>query len=213
LLNIAVKKERNLNIEKYYDKMQQEILKAFITLFVIINPIGNLTVFIGLSKGMHAERRKKIVNEILFVASILLFAFLFFGMYIFDFFGIGLDTFQIGGGIILLIIAISYLLDIHTGIHKHKDISAVPMGTPLLIGPGTITSTLILVNEFGVLITFIAAVFALLAVWLILRFSGRIYRLIGAHWAMVASRIMGLVLAAISVEFIKTGVISVIRSI
>jgi multiple antibiotic resistance protein len=193
--------------------MQQEILKAFITLFVIINPIGNLTVFIGLSKGMHAERRKKIVNEILFVASILLFAFLFFGMYIFDFFGIGLDTFQIGGGIILLIIAISYLLDIHTGIHKHKDISAVPMGTPLLIGPGTITSTLILVNEFGVLITFIAAVFALLAVWLILRFSGRIYRLIGAHWAMVASRIMGLVLAAISVEFIKTGVISVIRSI
>ncbi len=193
--------------------MQQEILKAFITLFVIINPIGNLTVFIGLSKGMHAERRKKIVNEILFVASILLFAFLFFGAYIFDFFNIGLDTFQIGGGIILLIIAISYLLDIHTGIHKHEDISAVPMGTPLLIGPGTITSTLILVNEFGVLITFIAAVFALLVVWLILRFSGEIYRLMGAHWSMVASRIMGLVLAAISVEFIKSGVISVIRSI
>jgi len=193
--------------------MEQEILKAFITLFVIINPIGNLTVFIGLSKGMDAKKRKQIVNEILFVASILLFAFLFFGMYIFRFFNIGLDTFQIGGGIILLIIAISYLLDIHTGIHKHKDISAVPMGTPLLIGPGTITSTLILVNEFGVFITFVAAIFALLSVWLILRFSGQIYRLIGAHWSMVASRIMGLVLAAISVEFIKTGIISVIRSI
>jgi len=193
--------------------MRQEILKAFITLFVIINPIGNLTVFIGLSKGMDAHRRKKIVNEILFVAAILLFAFLFFGTYIFSFFNIGLDTFQIGGGIILLIIAISYLLDIHTGIHGHKDISAVPMGTPLLIGPGTITSTLILVNEFGILITFIAAVMALLGVWLILRFSGQIYRLIGPHWSMVASRIMGLVLAAISVEFIKSGIISVVRSI
>jgi len=193
--------------------MYHEILKSVITLFVIINPIGNLTVFIGLSKGMDTKRRIKIVNEILFVASILLFAFLFFGMYIFDFFGIGLDTFQIGGGIILLIIAITYLLDIQTGIHKHKDISAVPMGTPLLIGPGTITSTLILVSEYGILITFIAAVLALLAVWFILRFSGRIYKLIGAHWAMVASRIMGLVLAAISVEFIKSGVLSVIRSI
>ena len=193
--------------------MQQEILKAFITLFVIINPIGNLTVFIGLSKGMDAKKRVKIVNQILFVASILLFIFLFFGVYIFKIFGIGLDTFQIGGGIILLIIAISYLLDIHTGIHGHRDISAVPMGTPLLIGPGAITSTLILVNQFGILITFIAAVFALFAVWLILRFSGQIYKLIGTHWAMVASRIMGLILAAISVEFIKMGVISVVRSI
>ena len=193
--------------------MQQEILKAFLTLFVIINPLGNLTVFIGLSKGMDTKKRIKIVNDILFVASILLFAFLFFGMYIFKFFNIGLDTFQIGGGIILLIIAISYLLDIHTGIHKHQDISAVPMGTPLLIGPGTITSTLILVNEYGVFITFVAAIFALLCVWLILRFSGQIYKLIGAHWAMVASRIMGLILAAISVEFIKSGIISVVRSI
>ncbi|MBW2974883.1 MarC family protein [Candidatus Woesearchaeota archaeon] len=193
--------------------MHQEILKSFVTLFVIINPIGNLTVFIGLSKGMDTRRRKSIVNEILLVASILLFLFLFFGHYIFKIFGIGLDSFEIGGGIILLIIAIMYLLDIHTGIHKHRDISAVPMGTPLLIGPGTITSTLILVNEFGVVITSIGAVFALLSVWLILMFSGRIYKLIGAHWAMVASRIMGLVLAAISVEFIKSGVISVIRSI
>lgn len=193
--------------------MQQEILKSFITLFVIINPIGNLTVFIGLSKGMDAKKRRKIVNEILFVAAILLFAFLFFGTYIFKFFNIGLDTFQIGGGIILLIIAITYLLDIHTGIHGHKDISAVPMGTPLLIGPGTITSTLILVNEFGILITFIAAVLALLAVWLVLRFSGKIYKLIGPHWAMVTSRIMGLVLAAIAVEFIKSGIISVVRSV
>jgi|TARA_Y100000310_G_scaffold136351_1_gene135215 multiple antibiotic resistance protein len=193
--------------------MYQEILKSFITLFVIINPIGNLTVFIGLSKKMNAKRRVKIVNDILFVAAILLFAFLFFGTAIFNFFGIGLDTFQIGGGIILLIIAIMYLLDIHSGIHKHTDISAVPMGTPLLIGPGTITSTLILVNQFGVLITFIAAVFALLGVWLILRFSGQIYRLIGPHWSMVASRIMGLVLAAISVEFIKSGILSVVASV
>lgn len=193
--------------------MYHEILKSFITLFVIINPIGNLTIFIGLSRGMDAKRRLKIVNQILFVASILLFLFLFFGEYIFNFFGIGLDSFEIGGGIVLLIIAITYLLDIHTGIHKHRDISAVPMGTPLLIGPGAITSTLILVNEFGVIITFIAAIFALLAVWILLRFSANIYNLLGAHWSMITSRIMGLILAAIAVEFIKTGVVSVIRSL
>jgi len=193
--------------------MYQEILKAFITLFVIINPIGNLTVFIGLSKGVDAKKKLEMVNQILVVATILLLAFLFFGTYIFNFFGIGLDSFVIGGGIILLIIAVTYLLDIQTGIHKSKDISAVPMGTPLLIGPGTITSTLILVNEFGVLITFIAAVLALSCVWIILRFSGKIYNLIGTHWSMAISRIMGLILAAIAVEFIKEGVVGIVSGI
>lgn len=193
--------------------MYHEIIKAFVTLFVIINPIGNLIVFIGLSKRVDAKKRLDVVNQILFVASILLFAFLFFGTYIFKFFNIGLDTFEIAGGIILLIIAIMYLLDIHIGIHRNRDISAVPMGTPLLIGPGTITSTLILVNGYGILITFIGAVFALLSVWLVLIFSGRIYNLIGTHWSMILSRIMGLILAAIAVEFIKTGIVGVVRSI
>ncbi|MBW2989933.1 MarC family protein [Candidatus Woesearchaeota archaeon] len=193
--------------------MQQEVLKVFVTLFVIINPIGNLTVFIGLSKGMDSKKRIKIADEILLVASILLFIFLFLGQYIFTFFGIGLDSFEIGGGIVLFIISVMYLLDIHTGIHKYKDISAVPMGTPLLIGPGAITSILILTSQFGIIPTSIGAILALLAVWLTFRFSGGIYGLIGAHWAIVASRIMGLILAAISIEFIKSGIIRAMASV
>ncbi|HZX44742.1 MAG TPA: MarC family protein [Candidatus Nanoarchaeia archaeon] len=182
-----------------------EILKCFITLFVIINPIGNLTIFIGLSKGMDNRRIFKAVNDILFVACILLFSFIFFGEYIFNFFGIGLDSFQIGGGIVLLIIAITYLLGIHRRTQHDNDIS-IPMGTPLMIGPGTITSALILVNQYGTLATFMGAAMALTAIWIVLRYSSTIYRLMGTHWTMVASRIMGLILVAISVEFIKDGI-------
>ena len=75
-----------------------------------------------------------------------------------------------------------------------------------MIGPGTITSALILVNQYGTLATFMGAAMALTAIWIVLRYSSTIYRLMGTHWTMVASRIMGLILVAISVEFIKDGI-------
>jgi len=185
-----------------------EILKSFLVLFVIINPIGNLTIFIGLSHGMSIRKRIRVVNQALIIATILLFIFLFFGVRIFNFFSIGLDSFQIAGGIILLIMAVIYVLDIHTR-NKHKgeqDLAAVPMSTPLLIGPGTITSTIILVSQYGLWITFIAAILALLCVWIIFSFSTKLYKFLGPHWSIVISRIMGLILAAIAVEFIKNGI-------
>jgi len=86
--------------------MYDEVVKAFITLFVIINPIGNLTIFIGLSRGLSAKKRVKIVNQALSIATILLILFLFLGLQIFAFFGINVESFEIAGGIILLLIAI-----------------------------------------------------------------------------------------------------------
>jgi multiple antibiotic resistance protein len=189
-----------------------EILRSFIILFVVINPIGNLTIFIGLAKGISSEKRLYIVNHTMFIASILLFVFLFFGLQIFELFKISLSSFMIAGGIILLLIAIIYVLDIHTRKHPgvENNLAAVPMATPLLIGPGVITSTIILVNENGVFITLVAAILALLSVWFLLRFSNRLYKFLGAQWSGVLSRVMGLILAAIAIEFIKDGMLSII---
>ena len=193
--------------------MFEDIVKSFITLFVIINPIGNLTIFIGLSQGLSAKKRIKIVNQALSIATVLLFIFLFFGLQIFNFFGINVESFEIAGGIILLLIAIVYVLDIHTRKNKStdEDIAAVPMSTPLLIGPGTITSVIILVNQFGVIVTLLAAMPALLCTWIIMRFSNKIYKTIGAHWSLVISRIMGLILAAIAIEFIREGIVNIVK--
>lgn len=191
------------------------ILKSFIALFVIINPIGNLTIFIGLAKGLDAKKRTDIVNRSMWIASVLLVFFILVGSSVFRLFNIGMDSFMIGGGILLLLIAIIYVLDIHTNKDPNieNDIAAVPMATPFLIGPGTITSAVLLVSQYGILLPLIGAAGALVAVWLILRFSNQLYKFMGPHWASILSRVMGLFVAAIAIEFIKGGVLSILRTI
>jgi multiple antibiotic resistance protein len=190
------------------------ILEAFITLFVIMDPIGNLPLIINLTKGMPLKEVKKNIDRAIFVAAVLLFVFLFLGLRIFDFFGINLDSFQIAGGIILLIIGIMYVFGSSLKYVKHHgaDLS-VPIGTPLLTGPGVITTTVILVKENGTLVTVIAAFLTLLATWLILINSSKLYKILGEHWTNVISRIMGIVLAAIAVKFITNGILNIMETL
>jgi len=87
---------------------------------------------------------------------------------------------------------------------------SVPIGTPLLTGPGVITSTIILVKDNGVFITVIAALLTLTATWLVLMFATKLYKILGEHWITIISRVMGIIVAAIAVEFISQGVLSII---
>lgn len=191
--------------------MIDELLKSFITLFVIINPIGNVIIFMGLSHNISVKKRESAINQILIISTVLLFVFLFFGIKIFDFFSISISSFQIAGGIILLLMGVIYVLGVHI---RHQSIdneglAVVPMSTPLLIGPGTITSAVLLVSQYGIWVVFISAVLVLSIVWLAFRFSTKLYRFMGSRWLIVTSRIMGLILASIAVEFIKKGLVGI----
>lgn len=187
------------------------ILEAFITLFVIMDPVGNLPIIMGLTKGMPIKEVKKNVDRAIFVAGVLLFVFLFLGIRIFNFFGINLNSFQIAGGIVLLIMGIMYVFGASFKfVRAHSNDLSVPIGTPLLTGPGVITTTIILVKENGTFETVIAAFFTLLATWLILINGSRLYKVLGEHWTNVISRVMGIVLAAIAVEFITRGIMNII---
>ena len=189
----------------------ERIIEAFITLFVIMDPVGNLPLFISLTKGMPAIEIKRNIDRSVFVAGVLLLVFLFFGLQIFDFFGINLNSFQIAGGIILLILGILYVFGASLKyVKSHSADLSVPVGTPLLTGPGVIMTTIILVKENGTLVTVVAAFLTLLATWLILMNSAKIYKILGEHWTNVISRVMGIVLAAIAVEFITKGVLNII---
>ncbi len=186
------------------------LVEAFIALFVIMDPIGNLPIFINLTKGDPIKEVKKNIDRAIFVAGVLLFLFLFLGLQIFDLFGINLNSFQIAGGIILLIIGILYVFGMPLRFVKsHNADLSVPIGTPLLTGPGVITTTIILVKENGTLVTVIAAFLTLLATWLILVHSLKLYKILGEHWSNVISRSMGIVLAAIAVEFIAKGIVNI----
>lgn len=189
------------------------LLESFVTLFVIMDPIGGIPLFISLTKGMPLKEIRKNVDRAVFVAGFLLFAFLFFGLRIFDFFGIDLDSFQIAGGILLLIIGIMYVFGISFKLSKSANMDlSVPIGTPLLTGPGVITTTIILVKENGTFVTVIAAFLTLLATWVILMNSLKIYRILGEHWTKIVSRVMGIILAAIAVEFIAKGALNKIAA-
>ena len=187
------------------------LLEAFITLFVIMDPIGNLSLFMSMTKGMPNSEIKRNIDRSGFVAGLLLYTFLFLGLRIFNFFKINSHSFEIAGGIILLIMGISYVFGLSLNHSKSRtaDLS-VPVGTPLLTGPGVIATTMILVSEQGTLITVVAAFLSLLATWLILMNSSRIYKILGDHWTNVISRVMGIILAAIAVKFITQGVLSVV---
>ena len=188
-----------------------DILEAFIALFVIMDPIGNLPLFISLTKGMPKNEVRKNVERATIVAGLLLFLFLFFGLKIFDFLGIDLNSFQIAGGIILLIIGVLYVFGLsHKYVKAHGSDLSVPVGTPLLTGPGVIMTTLILVNEKGTLVTVIAAFLTLLATWFVLMYSSNLYKVLGEHWTNIISRIMGIILAAIAVKFITHGILNII---
>ncbi len=189
------------------------ILKAFIALFVIMDPIGNISILMLLTKGMPIKEIKKNIYNSIILAGILLFIFLFFGVKIFEFFNISLNSLQIAGGIILLIISIFYVLGRPLKHIKSEgnDLS-VPIGTPLLTGPGVITTTMILVKSEGTFTTFIAVCLTLVATFLILINSINIYKILGSHWINVISRVMGIILASIAVEFILKGIVNSISA-
>src|SRR3989344_470425 len=144
----------------------EKLLEAFITLFVIMDPIGNLPILASLTKGRPLAEIRKNINSSVFVAGLLLFVFLFFGLEILDFFNINLNSFQIAGGIILLILGILSVFGIMNKFAKaHGSDLSVPIGTPLLTGPGVITTTIILVKETGIYTAAAAAILTLAVTW------------------------------------------------
>jgi len=180
------------------------LVKSFIMLFVIMDPPGNVPVFLAITKDMSEERRKKEFREAIIVAAVLLFVFAFLGRLILEALGISIESFMIAGGILLLFTA----LDLMRGEKRYVrggDVGAVPMGTPLLAGPGAIT-TVMIIQSWGFSIVLFAIVSAIVATKIILDFSLQIYNILGEEGSEVLSRVMGIIVAAIAIEFIRKGV-------
>lgn len=189
-------------------------LEVFIPMFVVMDPFGVIPFFIMLTKGLPNNEVRKCVNNAIFVAGFLLLLFLFFGLEIFRIFGIGLTSFQIAGGLLLLIMGILYVLGINPRFEKNHiaDVS-VPIGIPLLTGPGVITTTIILSNQYGTFMTFLAACLTLFLSWVVLVNSSKIHKVLGHQWINVISKVMGIILAAIAVGYIKDGIVAIVRSL
>ncbi len=187
------------------DQLLPGFLHAFVTLLVIMDPFGGLPVFMTLTRDYDDARTKKSAHRAVTVSFILMTIFLFIGNPILHFFGISLFSFQVGGGLILLVIGIAYVLDITWGRDRDysKDI-IIPMATPLIAGPGAITALILLVKDYGYWIPLMGVVAVLFIFWVALYNAKFIKRFIGFQGLEILSRIMGLILVALAIEMIRS---------
>jgi len=176
-----------------------------IALFAVLDPIGNVPIFIGLTSDLSEEKRRSVFNATGITAFILLLAFTLLGQYILELFAISVDSFMVAGGILLLVISVRILLEGWRSPSKTR-IGVVPLACPLLVGPGAITTSLILVRTVGFIVTLIAVVVNIVIVWVTLRFIGRIYKLLGETGSEIIASITAIIVAAIAVEYIARGV-------
>ncbi|MDH7510823.1 MAG: MarC family protein [Methanolinea sp.] len=188
------------------------LLYAFSALFVILDPILSVPIFASMTRGQSSAEISKQAVIAVAVAGFLLYIFLFFNFFIFDILGISLPSFQVAGGFLLFILGMQMALGIDIGRPRDRSPSAagVIIGTPLLCGPGAITTVILLVNEMGVLIPAAAIALSLGATWIILRFSAEIQRLLGDCVTEIMARVLGMLVAAIAVKIIADGIIGLV---
>lgn len=179
-----------------------------------MDPLPSAVYFLGISKRFSEKEKREAINFATFIAGFILVLFLIIGTLLLSILGITISSFQIAGGLILLLISIKYALGSFLTREElvTKDTSIIIIGVPLITGPGVLTTTIIMVGTYGHLLTFIGAMVALLVVWLILKCSRLIYSLMGERWIEIFSRLMGMLLVAIAVEFIKRGVLSILSN-
>ena len=185
---------------------------VFVTLFVIMDPLGNIPLFLGLTGGRTNRTRAKLAGQAVLVSLFVITLFAIVGQQILHFLGIGIPALQGAGGLLLLIVALELLTDRADEPSEVRDVNValVPLGTPLLAGPGAIVATIVFVQQADGLadVTAIAAgiVGIHLAVYLSLRFSVGISRVIRESGIVLLTRIAGLLLSAIAVQLVADSV-------
>lgn len=193
-------------------------LTSFVTLFVIIDPIALAPLFVALTQGMDAAHRRVVAVRACVIATLLLALFGLLGDKILAVIGISMPAFRISGGILLFVTALDMLFERRTqrreGQHAdpHHDPSVFPLATPLLAGPGAFTTMILLVNNtpatgpahtlaiLGVMLTVVAASFLMFLA------APLIERALGRTGIIVITRLLGMLLAALSVQFVLDGI-------
>ena len=188
--------------------MRTFFLEVFVTMFVIIDPIGNVPVFLTLTRSK--PHRGRLALQAVGAAGALILAFGLFGQQILTYLGISISSLQVAGGLLLILLAIQQLRgEIHEADAKH-NVAFVPLATPLLAGPGAIAAIMVFFRTAGsaaerwVLVGALAAVLAI--TWLALWMSEWIRKLLRDTGIEFLTRVMGLLLAAIAVQLVAEGV-------
>lgn len=189
---------------------------SFIPIFVAVDSIGNVPIFLSLIDGMSKRERQKIIIDSVVTATVVAILFMLIGKWVFKIIGITISDFQIAGGILLFVISARLLLPgaSKTKLYssEDKDIGVFPLGTPLITGPAVLTTTLMMLDSYGPFYTFLSLILNMLFVWVTLVKSDTIMKFMGEHGIRAFSKIMYILLASIGVMIVRYGIMGVMKS-
>jgi multiple antibiotic resistance protein len=188
------------------------MVEVFVTLFVIMDPVGTVPIFLSLTSGRSPATARRAAWQAVAVSFLVISLFAFFGQAILDYLHISLPALQCAGGLLLLLVALELLTgkedDYSAG--SQGNVALVPLGTPLLAGPGAIVATMVFTRQIDDSGDFLAVALGVIGVhvvlWLSMRFSLPILRLIRESGVLLVTRIAGLLLSAIAVQMVADAV-------
>ncbi len=179
---------------------------TFVPLFIVLDALGTVPFLVAINEGMSKHEQRKTVNISVVTAAVVGLIFLFFGQAILWAMNISVGAFAVAGGIVLLVLSIRYMITGHmVDAVKEEMMAVVPLGTPLLAGPATITTLLLLYNKYPLPMVLISYVLNILICWVIFLAGNRIMRLLGQGGIKAISKVFSLLLAAIAVSMVING--------
>jgi multiple antibiotic resistance protein len=219
--------ELELRIERDPRMPVDYLVSAFVTLLLVVDPVGLAPTFLAVTHGLPAQARKRIGLRASIIAGLILFGTALVGDWLLHQLGIGVPAFRIAGGLLLFMVATEMVLGVRNdrqtrqaeeALEEHvRNIAAFPLAIPLMAGPGAITATLLLAGQasgkpvslavlFGVIIVVMAAC------WLAFLLASRIEKLLGVTGNAVLSRLLGVILAALAVQYVIDGLRTALTS-
>jgi multiple antibiotic resistance protein len=186
----------------------EDLLKAVISLFVVVNPIGKVPLFVTLTDKMEKQNKRLVSKNAIVTTAVLLTIFAVAGIQLLSTFGISIYSFMVAGGILLFIISIEFLTHgewRYTGSSKSVDSGIVPLAFPLLAGPGAITTVMISLQAYGWIVSIISIILVVLVTYLVLHVENPLLKILGSRGSTVTTRIFAIFLAAIAIQYIVEG--------
>ena len=185
-----------------------DLVRATVALFIIVDPIGLVPIFSKVIDPLTRVERNRMFRTVIYTGAALLTVFALVGQELLALFGISLPSFEMAGGLLLLLLSLDILFrgERFAKPGSHEDVGIVPIAFPLLVGPGAITTTMIALGAYGILPTLGAVVIVMLLSWIVMKQTPKIHALLGKTGSSVIAQVMAVFIAAIAIQFIITGI-------
>ncbi|WP_019177249.1 MarC family protein [Methanomassiliicoccus luminyensis] len=174
-------------------------------LFFVYDPFASLPVFMALTKGYDEATTRRSANRAILVSGVLLLIFVLIGQQLLSAFGITIDGFRVAGGLVLLLMSMEIIFGLNLIRSSDQNVAWVIIATPILTGPGVITTAIILTVQYGAITVLLAASFSLIITWFLLRNAYQVVKRVGTQVIDIFSKVVGLLIAAMAIEYMFRG--------